>query len=71
MVFCSMENMAEDRAIVRSSIATMILLSIIRLAGVCLSLRAFLKSLMMELKARAFVELEETLEGATDIWWMF
>jgi hypothetical protein len=30
-----------------------------------------LKSLMMELKARAFVELEEKLEGATDILWMF
>jgi hypothetical protein len=52
---------------VRSSIATMILFSMMRLAGVCLSLRAFLKSLMIELKARAFVELEEKLEGATDI----
>ena len=71
IVFCSMENIAEDRAMVRSSIATMILLSMMRLAGVCLSLRAFLKSLMIELKARALVELEETLEGATDIWWMF
>ena len=71
MVFCSMENMADDRAMVRSSIATMILFSMMRLAGVCLSLRAFLKSLMIELKARAFVELEEKLEGATDIWWIF
>jgi hypothetical protein len=71
MVFYSMENMAEERAIVRSNIATMILLSMIRLAGVCLSLRAFLKSLMIELKAIEFVEFEEKLEGATDIWMMF
>jgi hypothetical protein len=66
-----MENMADDRAMVRSRIATMILLSMIRVAGVCLSLRAFLKSLMIELKARALVELEEEVEGATDIWWIF
>ena len=71
MVFCSMEKMAEERAIVRSNIATMILFSMIRLAGVYLSLRAFLKSLMIELKAIEFVEFEEKLEGATDIWMMF
>ena len=63
--------MAEESAIVSNSMTIMILLSIMRWAGVCLSLSAFLKSFTIELKARAFVELEEKFDGAKDIWLMF
>jgi len=38
-----------------------------RLAGVCLSLSAFLKSFTIELNARALVEFDEKFEGAIDI----
>ena len=59
--------MVEDKAMVMSSIIMMILFRRTRLTGVCRSLSAFLKSLIIELKAKEFVELDEKFDGAIDI----
>jgi hypothetical protein len=59
--------MAEDSPIVKRSINMMILFRKMRLSGVCLSLRAFLKSLIIELKAIEPFDPYEKFEGATDI----
>jgi hypothetical protein len=59
--------MAEERAIVSRSMIIMILLSKMRFDGVCLSLNAFLKSFIIELKDKALVELDEKVDAAIDI----
>ena len=59
------------KAIVARIMMIIMRLRITRLPGVCRSLKAFLKSFIIRLKAKVLLEVEDIEEAATDMLFAF